>query len=360
MRFFAPLACAMSVLLAAAPAAAQVTPLGASFPVPAGAFSRFVYDDQNHVYLHVWEFNRDIWARFVAPDGTALGVPFAAAPHKLSFAGKPKVAYGAGEFLLTYASDFNQYDIGSNVYGQIIAYTGGGPSGGGIFGDFIPISPFSNTGGTFQVTADVVYNPLTQRFLVAYDELFSEGWEAMVRLFQPNGTSRLARSGGRVERPRVAGRDRARVRLGAEPVPRRLHRRQPRRQLPDSASSPASSTATRRLFRVQFVVSVRVRAGAGCGVHAEADGFLMTWTAFTPTRDVLGRYVSTSGGMPFPVYGVMASPFLNRRRRDRGLRLPIADDARGRHDRPAVHQRHRARRGRRQPVADVPALHGPQ
>ncbi len=46
----------------------------------------------------------------------------------------------------------------------------------------------------------------------------------------------------------------------------------------------------------------------------EADGFLATWTGFTPTRDVLGRdvpMVYAGGALPLPTYGVIASPFVN-------------------------------------------------
>jgi hypothetical protein len=299
----------MSVLLAAAPASAQVTPLGASFPVPAGVLSSMAYDEQNQVYLHVWEFNRDIWARFIAPDGTPVGVPFSAAPHKQSFAGRPKIAYGAGEFLLIYVSDYNQYDVGSNVFGQIVAYTGGGPAGGGIFGDFIPISPRSNLGGTYQVPADVAYNPLTQRFLVAYDELFSEGWEAMVRLFQPDGAPAadpVAASNGPGSQGATAlAFDWEQNKFFAAYI----------------GDNPEDNTQLGLFGRIldgntaaagpQLLVQPGFVLEPATAFMPEADGFLVTFTAFTPTRDVWGKYVSTSGALPLPVYAVMASPFIN-------------------------------------------------
>ncbi len=81
----------------------------------------------------------------------------------------------------------NWYDVGSNVFGQMITYTGTGSSGGGMVGGVIFLSPFSQYGGVPQFTADVAFNPRTQRFLVAYDEIGADR-EAMVRQFAVDGT----------------------------------------------------------------------------------------------------------------------------------------------------------------------------
>ena len=38
---------------------------------------------------------------------------------------------GGGKFFLTYISDVNNYDVAANAFGQILAFTGGGSTGGG-------------------------------------------------------------------------------------------------------------------------------------------------------------------------------------------------------------------------------------
>src|SRR5262245_41559926 len=99
-------------LLASRPAAAQITSLGTSPPTPAGVLSVTAYDDKHNVYLQVWEWNRDTWGRFLNSAGAPLGGNFIVATNKLSFTGKPKVAYsrdnaGVDEFFIMYNTDVN-------------------------------------------------------------------------------------------------------------------------------------------------------------------------------------------------------------------------------------------------------------
>ncbi len=294
----------------ASSALAQVTPLGASPPAPAGVLSTFAYDEVNHVYLHVWEYNNGVWARFIGTNGAVLGASFVAAPYRLTFAGKPKLAAGSGKFLLTYVSDAHNSGWGSNIFGQFITYTGSGPSGGGLSGGTIFISPNSGVGTKVQVTADVAYNPLTQRFFVAYDEVFGNDREAMARPFAASDGAALAAptnlSGGPGWQGATAvACDWERNKYFAVYM----------------GENPAAPGTTGIFARVidgnTGAMSSNIALALGYMVEPaaafmpEADGFLAAWTAFNPSRDVMGRFVPSpfTGSLPFPVYGIMTTPW---------------------------------------------------
>ena len=116
--------------LAVSPAAAQSIPLSTSTAVPSGVLDDVAYDAITNTYLHIWEYNRDIWGKFFDANGQPIGGQFIVAPYKLSFAGRPKVGGGGGRFLLTYLSDVNLFDAGFNIFGQIIRPPFGGDPGG--------------------------------------------------------------------------------------------------------------------------------------------------------------------------------------------------------------------------------------
>jgi len=291
-------------------ATGQVTPLGASTPAPAGVLSSFAYDTEHHVYLQVWEYNTDVWARFLGTDGAILGLPFVAAPLKYTFAGKPKIGYGAGRFFLTYVSDAN-FGFGSNIFGQLIAYTGSGASSGGLVGPPIFVSPFSTSGGNVQVTADVAYNPLTQQFLVAYDEYFGSDREAMVRHFATNGGA----AGGPVNISNGPGTQGATV-LAFDWARNRYLAV----YIGENPEASGQSGVFARLLdggtaapSVQIVVTLGFTIEPAVAFMPEADGFLATWTGFNPSRDVMGRYVPTlyGGSLPNPAYALMGNPASN-------------------------------------------------
>jgi hypothetical protein len=87
---------------------------------------------------------------------------------------------------VTYAADQVKLN-NANVFGQLVRYTGTGPSGGTLVGGTIPVSPNSyvTTPGVYQLSGDVSYNPITSRFMVAWEEY--PGPDVMVRLFGTDG-----------------------------------------------------------------------------------------------------------------------------------------------------------------------------
>ncbi len=257
----------------------------------------------NDVYLHVWEYNRDIWGRFIAPNGVVLTGSFVVAPYRLSFAGRPRLAFGAGKFLLIYSSDAHQYDTGSNVFGQFITYASG-LVGGPIF-----ISPNSGNGNLVQVACDVVYNPLSQRFLVAYEEFFGSNREAMVRQFDMASGAAVAApiniSNGPGDQGAIAlafdweQNKYFALYIGTNP--------DGSGQLGAFGRLLDGNTAA---VTAQSVVAAGFVLEPAVAFMPEADGFLALWTGFTPSRDVIGRYVPTGlgGALPLPAYAVLATP----------------------------------------------------
>jgi hypothetical protein len=151
-------------VLAPSVAAAQITSLGASTLAPSGVLGSFDYDDKHHVYLHAWEFQNRVWGRFIGADGAVLGQSFivSAAVASSGFAGRPRVAYTRGsaadEFLVVYASDIYSVGRSSNVFGQIVRYTGTGPTGGTIDPGYIALSPYFSNSTLLQILDAVVFN----------------------------------------------------------------------------------------------------------------------------------------------------------------------------------------------------------
>ena len=180
------LAVGFSGLLTASAARAQITNLGASDLAPSGVLSTVDYDDKHHVYLHAWEYQNRVWGRFVGANGAVLGLSFVISTHvdAAGFAGRPKVAYTRGnsadEFLVLYVSDFNSYNRASNVFGQIVRYTGSGPTAGTMDPGFITVAPYFPNSAITQILDTVVYNPIASKFLVVWEEAPS-GYEVVAR-----------------------------------------------------------------------------------------------------------------------------------------------------------------------------------
>jgi hypothetical protein len=182
----------------AAPAAAQVpTPLGATGATASGNLSYVAYDDKHDVYLYVHEIlpNRHVVGRFIAGSGAPLGSEFVISVNALTFAVRPKVTYSRGNagtdaFLVTYSADQVKPNS-ANIFGQLVRYTGTGPTGGTLVGSTIAISPnsLSSTPRVSQLTGDAAFNPLTGRFLVAWED-YSGGApsDVMGRLFNGDGS----------------------------------------------------------------------------------------------------------------------------------------------------------------------------
>ena len=91
-------------------------------------------------------------------------------------------------FLVLYVSDKNKTDSGANIFGQRVQYTGSGPTGGALVGSHIFISPNSANGSLVQLPSDVIYNPLTHRFVTTYQS-GPANYEVMVRQFAADGTA---------------------------------------------------------------------------------------------------------------------------------------------------------------------------
>lgn len=287
-------------LLAPGPARAQVTSLGVSPTAPAfnlgvGVLSWVAYDDKHDVYLHVYEASGTATAHFIAADGSSLGDPF-----PIRAAGyQPKVAYshhdsGVDIFFVTYIA-------GNDTFGQLVAYTGAGASGGGLVGAFFDIS----TDGTVEVPNDVVYNPLTQQFLVTYQQNFND---VFVRPFWSNGTAAsppINVTGG------TGTQGAARLALDWE---------QNRYLVVYSGDNPdgGSTGIFARLLdgadgqpvSGTIVVSVGGLLEPTVSFLPERDGFMLAWTSFDPDRNVSGRFVPTgySGTLPDPQFFVLALP----------------------------------------------------
>jgi hypothetical protein len=305
-----------SVIALPVPAAAQMAFLGNSTPAPSGVLGSVAYNDKANVYLQVYEWNSSIWGRFIGANGAILGIPFRIGLHQQLYSLKPKVTYSSGNavdrFLVTYVSDANLFNNGSNIFGQLVAYTGAGPAGGELVGGVIPISPNSHDGGRVQRTSDVIYNPLNSRFLVVYDELHGapEGWEAMVRHFDSNG----AAASGAVLASNVP------FAQGAGVAAFDWQRNRYMVTFFGDAPNGASIGVFGRILDGNTLqdLSNLITVKAGFAIELaitylpEADSFLPVWMEFTPGRDVVGRRVPSlfAGTMGNP-YGVLATPTLN-------------------------------------------------
>ena len=286
------------LLVAASPAKAQITSLGASAPVPSGVLGAVDYDDKHHVYLHTWEYQSRVWGRFVGADGTVLGASFIVSTHVASngFAGRPKVAYSRGtsadEFLVLYVSDFNAFNTASNVFGQIVKYTGQGPTGGTLVGDFIAVSPLFSNSTLLQILDAVVFNPITSRFLVVWEEA-PAGYEVVARHVGLDGSPagdawNVSTSPGSQGMSQVAFDSQRNLYLVA--------------YVGDGAPGlPALGTFGRILDgNSAQPTSGIIVLGAGYGIEPSVaylparDGFIVAWTMFKPDRAVMARTVPST------------------------------------------------------------------
>ena len=313
---------AVLAAMAAAPtrAMAQVTPLGASTPAAAGVLNKLAYDDKHDVYLQVWEYNRVLLGRFVGLNGALLGQQFVVGTYTQSFAGKPKVAYSRGNgvdaFLVTYVSDVNRFDRGSNIFGQLVQYTGSGATGGQLIGGPIFISPFSNTSARIQVANDVIYNPITSEFVVAYEEAFSDGAEVYLRRISANGTPLADAVDVSVGPGGVGGQG------GQGGATLSMDWAQNRILCAFNGDNPFNPAqlglfghivdgSTLALVGAQIAIFPGYAIEQAAVFLPERAGFLVTWTGFSPDRDVIGRFVTTATQSLDPIYAVAARPGVN-------------------------------------------------
>lgn len=182
----------LTVTLVPRATAQTYTPLGASTPLAAqGLNTSFAYDDKHHVYLHVLEYPHaglwDIYGQFIGYDGSILGAPFAISVNRATAAIRPRVAYSRGSsadaFFVSYEAD--QVNP-ANLFGQLLRYTGTGPTGGVFLTGTIAVAPNAlqvNPRGTEQRASDVAFNPLTSQFMVAWEDFAGGTASIGTRLF---------------------------------------------------------------------------------------------------------------------------------------------------------------------------------
>jgi hypothetical protein len=304
-----------SLLAGALPAAAQitVTPLGPSELTSAGVFSTFAYDDKHDVYLHVWEFNSTVMARFIGANGAVLGIPFDVGTGRTAFAGAPKVAYSRGnavdEFFVLFLNDPVQ--PGRAAAGaQRVQFTGSGATGGQLLGGPIVVSPNGLTPTCPSKPNGVVYNPITSRFFVAYEEHDCGGFDVWVRHFEadgtPTGPPATASFGVGVQGGASLAFDFQRNRylvsyFGNHPVTEQLSTCA---QLFDGNTGQVLGNR----FDVRFAFTIELHVA----FLPEGDGFVIAWTEVLDQiqRHVVGRFIpstSTDGTMPNPAYGIMTT-----------------------------------------------------
>jgi hypothetical protein len=283
----------------------------------AGVLGDVAYDDKHGVYLHVYESSRLVVGLFIGADGVPRGQVFTISTNAIiSYAGKPQVAYSAGTsddvFFVTFASDAMLFDRGSNIFGQIVKYTGSGASGGQLVGVNFPVSQMSTSPPATQRPTDIVYNPNLRHFVAIWDDSRG-GTDTVARRIDPAGSpigddaavayGRYAQGGAKI------GYDweRRRYLVAYQGV----H--------PDSPPPPAPEITgawarllDENLTDISGLLEVSV-GGAPMEMNVtylpERAGFLMYWTAFTGIRDVIGRVIpsSWSGTFDGDVFPLMAT-----------------------------------------------------
>lgn len=319
-RRFLSYAVALSALVgsSAGPAAAQTyTPLGASPAAVSGKLSSFAYDDRHDVYLHVYEQknglgNYEIVGRFISGNGAIAGSEFQISTNGLTFGVQPKVAYSrssasADVFLVTYASDQAKLNNAA-IFGRLVRYTGAGSTRGSFVGNPIPISPNSLavTKGVYQLVNDVAFNPITSRFLVAWEEY--PGPDVLVRLINPDGTVpgnavNITPNPGSQGAPSVAfdwRRNRFMVAFTGD-NPQGGGYGTFGYLLDGTSASPVSSL---------IVMSQSGTDESALAYLPERDGFLVAWTTLGAPRVTSARFVPStysSGALPTPEFLAMAS-----------------------------------------------------
>ena len=162
-------------------------------------FSDIAYDDKHDVYLRVWEhLGTQVLGRFIGADGQAKGQPFQIALVSHANAGIPKVAYSRGAtddvFLVIFSA--NHSGGPAMLWGQLIRYTGTGPTAAAFVAPTVPWAGTSNFPATSvshlanaasQVVGDVIFNPELRQFFVVWQDQRAGDVDVRGRLFGTNG-----------------------------------------------------------------------------------------------------------------------------------------------------------------------------
>lgn len=196
-------AAALLVLARPAETRASITPVGTPLKLAGAggnlatnaARNDIAFDDKHNVYLVVWANSvgyGHVYGQFVYTDGTIPGPPFQISAGEQLYAKHPRVAYSAGSaddvFLVTYNSDHNLTDKGSNIYGQRVRYTtdGSSPLVGGPF----QASVYSDDPSYVQNPGGIAWNPTARQFLITWESFHDAGlgWEPFARVLNVDGT----------------------------------------------------------------------------------------------------------------------------------------------------------------------------
>jgi hypothetical protein len=310
----------LAALAVVAPASAQVpTPLGATPPASGSNRGSVAYDNKHDVYLHVYEqtlpsTGLNVMGRFINAAGAPVGSEFLVSTNRLSYGALPKVAYsrsdGADVFLVTYIKDLTILN-NANLYGQLVRFTGQGPSGASLEGAAFPISP--NINGpkalVYQANADVAFNPVTQQFLVAWEEY--PGPDTFVRVVAPTGAmvtgpvnTTAGPAGGGQGAPTLAvdwQRNRAFVMFSGDN--------------PNTGGFGVFgyllNGSTGAVMSSLFVLQAGGNIEPAVAYLPERDGFLASWTVLSGgPRVTNARFIAstdTGAALPDPVFAAMFS-----------------------------------------------------
>jgi hypothetical protein len=300
------------VSLTVSPSGGAITILPAT-PVSTGLSVQhgIAYSARHDVYLMVYDDRvaGGVKGRFVNKSGATVGNAFViSSTAGISYANDPMVAYSHDTaddvFFVMYATDRGkQFDGPPSSWIQRVSFTG---SGGALVGN-----AFLASEGVYEIPNDIVYNPVTRKFVAAWGRVYSGTAETDVelRFFNADGTA----SGGIVN---VSNGNwtQNHARLAVDWETNRI-------MVAYEGVSPASPSAQQEILGLWgkivdgatgAILTGMMTVGSGFTIHAvpvflpERDGFMVAWTAFNPGRDVHARFVSsatgTVGTMPQGVY----------------------------------------------------------
>lgn len=317
-RLFVAATLCLSLLtlpLGVAPAAAQLTQLGATQAATGhtSVIHGIAYAARHDVYLTVYEAPDGIRGRFVNAAGAPVGSVFSVAAlgqQALVYANKPMVAYSTDTaddtFFVMYATDYGKApDAQPGAWIQRVSFTG---TGGARVGNPIQVGD-----GGWEIPNDIIYNPATRQFVAVWERFYSEGPDVMVRFFNADGTAATGiinvsgANHGQGAAKAAVDWERNRIIIAYQG----LH--------PNSPVNPEILGLWAKVIdgSTGALLTSLIQVQSGFTIEAmpvfmpEVDGFLVTWTGFNPGRDVVGRYVSSADGAvgtsPNPVYIIAGS-----------------------------------------------------
>jgi hypothetical protein len=178
-------------LSGAAPAAADIVPVGPTFVAVTGptAYGDVAYDPVNNVYLVVsGRGNGAIRGAFVSPGGYVIGTDFAIVQLNDFYDGV-RVAYGGGGFMVAWIGGYPTYGDTAKVWCRMLRYNGSGVP------QFLTDQVMIVEPGVFiksSLPVAISYSTVSRKFLVAYvqvDYVHTPNFlNIHVRLVSPTGS----------------------------------------------------------------------------------------------------------------------------------------------------------------------------